>query len=506
VNKLLLITTIAITVLFLVQCQQVEENGNGNENKLPVLVSISPVSKVSHQPSFTLTASGTNFKVDSAIVFDGTEKITAYVSDTQLTCQVEPDDILASAAVSNFNGSRVNANRTVSVHVHTPSISENEGNTAGFEFTIYDTHQFNAAVPVSEEAPDVREPAIVTDREGGVYIIWEEKRSLFPGIYFCRSVDGGASWSSPGVLSGNGDFRHPDIAIDSAGNLNAVWYDNDNNARDIYFRRSIDGGQTWSEAKNISVTLRGSFDPAITVDGSGNLYVVWVDDTPGKRAIAFTRSGDNGNSWSPAVNISNIPDVSDNPAIAAGDSGHVYVVWSNGDNNTWKLYFNRSVNSGTTWEFARKMIDLDNPYSSPDLAVDSRENVYLAFDNIAGFTGYIYLTRSTDYGLTWEPLRNISAILQGRHSHWQPVIAVDRTDNVNLVWGGDTDTIETIYFSRSIDGGLNWAPFETNSDFLSINGISASVDYNGDLHIAGVNYIFSSSRFRLYYSRSGSSN
>jgi len=59
-----------------------------------------------------------------------------------------------------------------------------------------------------------------------------------------------------------------------------VWEDNTLGEREIFFRKSTDGGASFDATVNLSNNVGGSFDPQIAVSGN-NVYVVWVDITPG---------------------------------------------------------------------------------------------------------------------------------------------------------------------------------------------------------------------------------
>jgi len=72
----------------------------------------------------------------------------------------------------------------------------------------------------------------------------------------------------------------------------------------IYFSRSINDGLNWSQPVNISNPLEYSGSPAFALDSSGNINVVWNDRTPGNLDIYFSGSTDGGETWSQAVNIS----------------------------------------------------------------------------------------------------------------------------------------------------------------------------------------------------------
>ncbi len=86
-KKLAVIAFSALLILSLYRCNPQDET------LTPVLDSISPTSKVSHLPAFTLTVSGSNFNTGSIIVFNGTEKSTGYISSTELACRVDPNEI-----------------------------------------------------------------------------------------------------------------------------------------------------------------------------------------------------------------------------------------------------------------------------------------------------------------------------------------------------------------------------------------------------------------------------
>ncbi len=65
----------------------------------PVAASISPASKTSGDPAFTLTVNGANFVGGASIVrLDGVDKITTCVSSTQLTAQIPAEDLASPGA------------------------------------------------------------------------------------------------------------------------------------------------------------------------------------------------------------------------------------------------------------------------------------------------------------------------------------------------------------------------------------------------------------------------
>ena len=73
------------------------------------------------------------------------------------------------------------------------------------------------------------------------------------------------------------DQGSPDIAIDAAQNLYAVWSDSRDGGSDVYFAYRPNGGAWGANVRvnDLPGTVSGA--PKIAVNASGNAYVVWQD-------------------------------------------------------------------------------------------------------------------------------------------------------------------------------------------------------------------------------------
>jgi hypothetical protein len=85
-----------------------------------------------------------------------------------------------------------------------------------------------------------------------------------------------------------GASRCPAIAIDSSNNIYVVFYDRTPGNPEIYYKKSEDGGDTWT-TQRLTWNWDESRDPAIAVDSSDNLHLVWSDWTPGTSEIYYKK-------------------------------------------------------------------------------------------------------------------------------------------------------------------------------------------------------------------------
>ena len=161
-------------------------------------------------------------------------------------------------------------------------------------------------------------PAIAASGNN-VHVVWPDDTALNFDILYRRSTDGGTTF--PNVIknlsSNTGLSSSPEIAL-SSNNVYVVWQDDTPGNIDIFYRRSTDGGDSFTELiKNLSSNTRSSFSPAIALSSS-NVYVVWQDITLGNFDILYRTSLDNGVTFpSLLTNLSVNDGDSDSPAIAA---------------------------------------------------------------------------------------------------------------------------------------------------------------------------------------------
>jgi hypothetical protein len=456
-----------LMVMFLFFCNGGDGNGGTvpppTNNPIPTLTTISPTSKVAHLPDFTLTATGSDFVSGAKIVFNGTEMTTNYVSTTELTCEIEPDDTALAGA---FDG-EVAGILTTNVVVLVRNPSPGGGDSGSRDFTVRHNHQFTTAARISTGFPETEGVTMAVEADGTVNACWSKVISYTEEmLYMKRSTDGGDTWDSALQVTKHGPNMPywPVLAVDESGNLNCLHcrYSDGN----VYYHRSTNSGQTW----NTPVKLSNPAYPLYTdsskgdmvVDGSGNINVLFqlseAEARPGN--IYFTRSTNNGASWTTPLLIS-VSNYGMYPAIAVDGNGNLYAAWKKRKTyatakTAWYTHLRRSSNGGATWTSGINVNSgQEGHYSGgPKIAVDLTNNyiflVWAKRDNYFSGNYKVFFSRSTDSGATWSSPLNITA---NGLSNTYPDMTVDSVGNINVVWNHSDD----VYFRRSIDNGSSWS-------------------------------------------------
>jgi hypothetical protein len=252
--------------------------------------------------------------------------------------------------------------------------------------------------------------------ENNVYVVWQESVSKNLSehnydIFFIKSNDKGKTFSMPINLSNNTEFsERPQIAVSDNG-IFIIWADEiDKNNKEIMFTKSLDNGATFSKVINISNTLKNSNRQEISAYNE-NVYIVWQDTQQNNTnsRIMFKSSIDGGNTFNNSIELMNNTDDSFPKIGSYGD--YVYIVWNNENKENSGLFFVRSSNQGDNFEKAIK-IEYTNSGES-QIAVNENKVlvVWGGFDskNIHN----IYFVNSNDNGSTFTGSKTVSEKITG---------------------------------------------------------------------------------------------
>lgn len=354
------------------------------------------------------------------------------------------------------------------------------------------------------------------DGSGGtakIFATWTDyKYSMTPNyadISFSKSTDGGLVWSSPTRIN-TGDLATntsnegaPCIAYDpSVDNVYIAWLDLSHGDTLIYFKRSTNGGTSWSNEIAISPSCSGSAEPKIAASG-GDVFVTYMGkNTEGAMCV---KSSDAGSSFSaPKTVLAHVDgQFIENPDIAVDDT-NVYVVyevpgvaWEKQD-----IRCSRSARAGTldTWSHSPVTSSSDSQESYPSVAADS-SGVCVAWvdyrntpekehwGDVNKDNGDIFFARSTNQGSSFSSSIRVVDDNKDKVNHnIQPSVDIKPDGKAVVAWtdarNGKND--KDIYFAVGDENGFSTNGRVNEFQIPSAHqyGPSVAVDTSGIPYIA----------------------
>ena len=181
--------------------------------------------------------------------------------------------------------------------------------------------------------------ASIAASDNNVYVSWWDNRTTGNNeIFFARSTDNGQTFSEAVNLSNSPGGSADNQVTAQDNNVYVAWWDNRTGNWEVFSRSSTDGGETFSDAAMLQGIGNSTFRLAppqpniISVDtelaaSGNNEYVVWWDNKTGNWEVLFARSTDNGASFTEPINISSSPDLRSIGGRIAAEGNYVYISW-----------------------------------------------------------------------------------------------------------------------------------------------------------------------------------
>jgi len=273
------------------------------------------------------------------------------------------------------------------------------------------------------------------------------------------------------VSSNEGNSEIPEEAM-SGNNIYIAWIDDTSGNRDVFFRKSIDQGKTFGDTVNLSNMPGGAYNVQI-IAIYNYVFVVWEHTPDNNGQIFFKRSVDYGNTFDKTVSLGNNTGFYGLPQISAAVSSNeeknnsnrinsrinIYTIWHDSSNG---IVLRKSIDGGETFD---KPISLSKKYSLsfyPQLAVSSA-NVYATWVSTQNLgtkneTNNIVFSRSTDAGNTFNNMINLT---NNAKLSFDPQISISN-NHVYVTWlngtfiGKSFPLLRDILFKSSNDFGATF--------------------------------------------------
>ncbi|MFX1319318.1 MAG: sialidase family protein [Promethearchaeota archaeon] len=341
---------------------------------------------------------------------------------------------------------------------------------------------------------DQVEPTMVILSDGRILVGWKEADSHNgPGrrVGFAYSTDGGITYT-PNILmtriSSNNAQSDPWLVADADDNAYFVWIEFNDIAQNyppegVGVAKTTDGGETWADPVNAADTPEFDDKETACIDSDGNLYIVWDHFTLNSTYhiigadLRLTNSTDGGATFSPT----SIPAEVSIPYIHCSSNDTLFITYINGTTDeapSSQIFLTRSSDRGVTWT---PSIRVGPTYTEVDLITvvntDSSQNVYVAY--AAGLTDNkeIYVIKSTDGGNTWNSPQQVNDYNGGITGNQRMVeMFIDQDDTIHVAWLDTRRGQYDIYYSYSTDGGSSFSDDERITEV----GFPLTFDRPGD--------------------------
>ena len=227
--------------------------------------------------------------------------------------------------------------------------------------------------------------APVVDQQGSLYLAWTEgiQGPVFYSHAPANDAYSAQKWSTP--VSIDIPAFQVRLQIDSKGLFQLIYTDFYGDQPGVYYLRSEDQGESWSEPTWLDPDIPSGHAPSwlnFSLDEEDNLHVVWSyysSNDGGIDAVRYINSLDGGKNWSRPFYIDRADQTEDelrlaNPGLIV--QGHnIHVIWA-GDADTHREH-RYSADAGRTWsETSRIFGDLHGEAIGDGLAVDGKGRIH----------------------------------------------------------------------------------------------------------------------------------
>lgn len=329
------------------------------------------------------------------------------------------------------------------------------------------------------------EPSIIMDPNNTNHLVAGANHN-----YYFSSIDGGASWTTNTLNSSYGVWGDPVIDVDTSGNFYFFHLSNPLTGSfidRIVCQKSTDNGSSWSNGTYTGLNGNKIQDKQwSTVDRlNNNIYLTWTQfdsyhssNPLDSSIILFSKSIDAGDTWTTPKRINKIAgncldddNTMEGAMPTVGPNGEIYVVWA-GPNG---IVFNKSIDYGDNWLPQEILINTMPGGWTFDIPGLSRANglpitkcdlsggpnhgtIYVNWSDQRNGIGNtdIWLTKSTDGGLTWTTPSRVNND-NTDHQQFLTWMDIDQTNgNIFFVFydrRAHSDNKTDVYLAISQDGG-----------------------------------------------------
>ncbi len=327
-------------------------------------------------------------------------------------------------------------------------------------------------VTISDTAEFKVELKLVVDPQGDAAAVWIGYAAGEGEIVHAATRPAGGEWSEPVTLSKVGEQAvEPNIAIDSQGNVTAIWVGGVGSEEGVVEAATLPAGGEWSEPVELSDDSRAAWSPQLAVDPQDEVTAVWTLNLVNRdEGPVQSKTLPAGGVWSSdAVDVSSPDALASNPRVALDAQGDATAVWQLKDipgASGFHYSVQSTLRTDDDWGTPQTISREDALADKPEVTVDPDGNATVVWSFSPIFTGLPtgLQTRSRTAAGTWGATTFLTTRPGGVEPNESDVqLAADPHGNVTAVWGAWSAPTEVIRAARLPAGGTWSAPINLSS-------------------------------------------
>ena len=294
---------------------------------------------------------------------------------------------------------------------------------------------------------------IVSDENGGAYVIWIDQHLVSGPDIFGTHIDENGNictgWEENGneIVVMGGDQNSHTFWEDGTGGAVVVWHDSrDADNEDLYMQRmDVNGNLLWEENGTRLTDAEGIQEKGkISPDENGGFIVTWRDRCNDENGDIYAQKINlNGETeWATETVVYAGAGIQENPRIKTADNGGVFVVWQDGRNETGDdfkdIYVQKIASDGSLlWnENGVEVAVALNDQVNPRLTKDGNGGCWVIWEDCRledSPYGDVYAQHFDENG-NFQLEENGRPICDVSGLQFSPIIKKSG-DNIFLVWG-----------------------------------------------------------------------
>jgi hypothetical protein len=287
------------------------------------------------------------------------------------------------------------------------------------------------------------------DSEGNIHIAWQDDRDGNYEIYYAKLDSDGNNLVEDTRLTEDGaESSWPAIDLDGSDNVHIIWRDTRDAGPEVYYTKLDSDGNTIVDDTRLTTGSNNHYGYDLVIDAQNNLHVVWVDYRDGNSEIYYAKLDNSGNPLVSSTRLTEADGDSWWPMLVPDGAGDIHVTWYDSRNGNGEIYYKKLNGSGSTIVDDVRLTTTGAGPGAPHMAVDGSGNVHIIWPGILNVDRNIYYTKLDNSGGTLVESKAFTSS-QSYAGYWMELSG----NSLHITWSDNRDGNDEIYYTElDLDG------------------------------------------------------